>query len=385
MLVEYRGLIELNFTTLCAMDPHKVMNQLVRMRAMKVEDRERMESKKTTKEKNLYILDVLLESPFIALSKFLRVLNSIDHTHLELAELIQPVGYRIVWFTPDPAHAAAVVYALEKYDNAIFSKMQRIGSSESLVARRARVFVKEYSKEKLKELSEKLVNVQDVVKRSHEVEVCLLFPVSLEVSDISSALEACFEEDVSSDADLVIMSGTLSKEGGRSLDERRAMVIAPEAAYDEEIESVTSVRALPTELKTLETSLLQTLKGSPTWSQKELTSSGPLVEFACLGPQTAAKSSRELPVLDCAEDALDKTYNIISDPLASHFYSLCQDKRPGKSSLVCKGVLSSKEEAGDLSQSQVKTDSTVAVFSSCILMEICKHYYKTHCVSMETP
>ena len=351
MLSEYKEqLSSCHLEELCKkMNPLKVAGKLVNSGIFDQYDLEIVQSKITTLEKNSCILDTLVTRGFNGLSEFLKVLSSLDHTHLLLAELVQPVKYRIFWFAPTPTHAAAVVYVLEKYAQARFSKMWKQGKDKSLVVRRARVFVREYTEEDAEEFSKQAIDVTKMVKSSHEVEVCLVFPAS---GDITAALKVCFDEDMVSASDLVVMSGNSSSDG--RLEEER-VIVATEAMRGEESVSAGITGA---KLASLETSLHQILSGSgdqqPVWLRQ--CNKPPHIEFLSLS--------------DCTKDVSNSNtiHHLIPD-----FYKYCRDVCPGTKSLAFKGssFSSSKTMRGLESRG-----TGVIPATCCIVMEVCNYYYR---------
>jgi hypothetical protein len=204
MKLVYRHLLEDNVARLCRdMDPSQVLGRLVNSGIFQKYDAEKVNHKVTTQEKTTCIIDTLMNMPFEALSEFLCVLASIDAKHYALASEMQPVNYRIAWFSPSPTQAAAAVYVLEKYAGARFSKMARCG--DSLVVRRARLFPKEFkgSDDSAAPADDgsPLLDVAEVVSSSHQTELCLAFPVAN--ADTTDALGSWFGQDIVSDSEWV--------------------------------------------------------------------------------------------------------------------------------------------------------------------------------------
>lgn len=366
MRAEYKDLLEANLVRLCeVVNPAQVLSRLLKSGIFKQYDVERVNHEVTSQEKTSLIIETLMDRSFEALSEFLCILASIDSSHYDLGREIQPVKHCVAWFTPSPAHAAAVVYALEEYAGAKFSKMARCGESKSLIVRRARVFPREFGKDEdpdntimpndLDEDSLPL-DTQEIIKSSHQTEVCLVFPTVN--SDVSSVLESWFEEDLVGDADLILMSGECTGRRGR----RRAVIATEVCGGVAGGERVCA--GMGTEdMKSLEGHLSQVLKKrKEQWVEREcgVTDSGPRPEvgFVRLSQQPSEASDLTDEGADCAL--------CTANSLAFKFYQLCQRKHPIQPSLFCQGI-PHDGTAG--------TESTAAVACSCLLMEVCKFYY----------
>lgn len=383
----YRKLLDDNLVHFCeSMNPTKVVSRLVTRGILKKYDAETINHEVTTQNKNAKIIDTLQNRDFNSLSEFLRTLTSIDHNHSELAEKLQPVQHRITWFAPSPTQAAAVVYVLETYADAKFSRMERTGERKSLVVRRARIFPKEFTKEDYESHTGLPIDVDEVVRLSHKIEVCLVFPASHTASDTLFALESCFAgEELVSCADMLLMSGAYESHVG----ERRRAMIATEVCGMDKGESVCA-GMMEDELHSLKTTLLQTLtkisdeKGG--WIRKEghYADDKPELVFRRQQQLSTVNSDTTTPNLDIAEDATGATV-FTSDPQAFRFYSLCEDKCPGKQSLMCYGVFchEDSDKMGAVSPGATLegcvvgpgAESTAAVTSSCILMEVCRECF----------
>ena len=358
MKQEYENLMNRHLEALCSrMNMAAVLSRLVKSGMFTQDDLERVEHETTMQDKNTLIVDILAtERDFDALSEFLRVLASIDHTHYDLATELQPVRHRIAWFAPSPTHAAAVVHALEKYAGARFSKMSREGERKSLVVRRARVFPKEFDPKEQKDV----LDVQEVVKSSHQTEVCLAFPATQ--TDVSGTLRSWFGEGLAAGADLVLMSSVCGDMvGGRG--ERAVVVTEAQSGRGERVCAGIDGEGM----ESLKTQLSRSLAAGEgeEWMAKECGASDsgkPRVEFRVL--------SQHLPAEEEAAPKLALTGSCcsIKDTLPFLFYSLSQQHCPGQCSLLCVGIPPSVS-------GEVGSESTAAVACSCFLMEICRHFF----------
>ena len=363
----YGDLLEGNLSELCdKMVPSQVTSRLVKQGVFKDYDVQMLDSIVTKRHKNEYIINSISERGFSALTKFLCALSSIDHAHSALAERIQPVRNRITWFSAMPAHAAAVVYALEKYAGAKFSGMKRVGRNKVLVGRRARIFPKEYD-----EKNTPALDLPERAKHAHKTEVCLLFPATPTPADAAeSALESWFAEGLGLDADTVVMGGAYE---GEAVGERGRAVVATRCSYGEEEArgGLTEV-----EFESLEAALSESLSNldeRPPWLE-EFANAVPEVKFCkmcCQSPTGDETRSTE---------TASRGEVMVTDSLPFLFYKLCRQHCPGKRSLLCQGgyatACATSDGERDLSPAQpLDPESTAALRSSCVLLEICKHYY----------
>ena len=199
------------------MVPEKVANEMLKSKSFTKSDYEEVLHPRTSLLKSQKLLDLLQKKELNALTEFLRSLSSIDEKHRALAEIVQPVKYRVLWLSTSPSQAAAVVHIIEKSGDAAFSKMERVGKDKMLILRRARVFRTEYTTTKLKKMETKAM---ELVKCCHEVEVCLLFPRVFPSSsqNVAKLFEAVFEERLFPDVKLLCLGKLcdLDQDGGNS-------------------------------------------------------------------------------------------------------------------------------------------------------------------------
>lgn len=369
MIEFYKQLLDTHMNSLKVMDPSRVLNLLLlRSKFFGKYERELVEHEVTTQDKNQKILDLLSNADFDTLSEFICILSSIDHTHLDLALTVQPVRYRVLWFCPSSAQAAAVVYVLEKYARAKFSRMQRAGRDDCLVVRRGRPFPIEYKEGELKKKVESVDVLKKLLPYCHPVEVCLVFPASNDSAVVADALETSFEEEPSQKVDLFLLGNVyVGGMGGKG-----RVVMATQVCGGGEGEDSDILSGITDEdMSSLERALGDLAPQDLSWLNDEepTTMDKPQVIFSPVASTTAhsdsassaAAAADDVPTLEPCEDVM------VCDPLAFKFYSLCQDKYPGKQSLVCEGVVSSEEAR-----------SKMAVISSCVLMETCSHLYCTN-------
>ena len=364
MKVEYRDLLEGYLECLCKrMDPEKVLSRLKKSGVFQKYDEERVNHKITTQDKVSLIMEILMERSFEDLSKFLCILASIDSDHCDLALMVQPVNYRVAWFVPSPAHAAAVVYVLEKYAGAKFTKITRCG--EMLAMRRARVFPREFGKDEepddqvMPDEDSLPVDVEAIVTSSHQTEVCLFFPTAN--SDVLVALETWFGEGLVTGSQLLLMSDI---GGGPGAGRGRKGVIVTEVCTDGE-----RVHAGVEDLKSLEDHLSRVLmEGGHEWMKEEWmkeecgSKCEPQVGFAKLPSEEGTDG-----------DGSDQGAGPVpsaADSLAFKFYQLCQLKCPTQPSLLCQGI-PPLLPAGEVT---LGTKSAAAVTCSCFLLEVCRFY-----------
>lgn len=378
---EYRlYVLELHSEVLCkGMDPARVVSRLVKYGVFKQIDVELVDHEVSVQEKNLKIIDTLLERDFQGLSQFLRALMSIDHAHCQLAETLQPVQHRIVWFAPSPTHAASVVYTLERHAGAKFSGMERAGPDKSLVLRRARVFTEEYDREDFDPTSEQEreeeeeegqvpVDVGEVVRWSHRTEVCLFFPASSCAP--LPALKGLFaaREGLMASANLLLM-GMTQEEGGRKREGTRVQIAMEVSSAGER--SGAGLLA-GDKLEALKDSLSRSLKVPSqevgVWLEEERDSTDGKVELDfCTLTNTDMDTSTENGSSSIA---------FTDDPLVQEFSSLCREKCPGKANLLCRSVVC-KEEEGELAPVKLGLESRAAVTCSCVLMEVSRHLHNS--------
>lgn len=355
MLSKYQKLLDGVLTDLCEkMDTVKVTSELLKDPYFDKTDLETVMHPPTTRDKNSTLVDVLQGKDFDILSEFLRSLSSIDKTHLALAEAIQPVRFRILWFSINPAHAAAVVHTLKEYARASFSRMQRIGKDSSLILRRSRVFKKEYSKEEL------VKDTQESERYSHEVEVCLVFPSSQ--NDPIASLETCFKEKLISQPDVLVMGGVceVGGESGLSLVVSKATnakgVCVKPTGYNLAFSDFSQIRDAR----------------SSCIDQKR--------DRLCDHLESLHVESYSMQALECSSSESSPAF----DPDTFKFYSLCQDYFPESRSLVCKGSMPSLasdcarelEGVAPVGACGQMVESAAMVTSTCALMNIINYYYK---------
>ena len=356
---------------LCAMDPGKVMKGLASCDPplFKRDHLEEIRHNKTTDQKNMKLVETLMYRDFKGLSEFLRTLTSIDHAHYKLSLELQPLKHRIGWFAPSPAHAAAVVYVLEEYADAKFSRMERGGGdNKSLVIRRARIFPDEFTPEE-KERSEVPIDAMERVKWSHTTEVCLVFPASN--IDSMTALEKFLEDKkLTSELDLILTS-VVEVKGQGSREKGGEAVLAEEVLCDtgrvsSGVEKAKKLESLKTYLNTFSP------HGPEHWleREKEIIGTKPDISF-----NTLEQCSSEISDSNSTDDASANTSStiLVRDPIAYRFYELCGAKCPGKASLLCYSAVR-REEEGALATVSLRAESRAAVTSSCVLMEVCRHF-----------
>lgn len=374
----YRILLDTHNEALCkGMDPAKVANRLAKSGVFRLFDLEHVNSKIATQEKNEEIISRLQNRSFKDLSVFLCVLTSIDHAHYELALQLQPVTRRILVFSPSPSHAAAVVYVMEKYAGAKFSKMERVGTEKALVLRRARVFPRELNTEDIP-LTQRLREKERALF-SHRTELSLVFPAYHTPGDATSALESLFSEGLVSSADVVLMSAVCGRrEGGGT-------VIATQVCCTETAE------AKPRSLETHLSQALSKQSNERTWRDEVAVE----LEFGLSCRQPLIRDSNELPNLDSNEppnlDGTGDTSNsaafTLEDPLSLGFSALCRDQCPGKcSTLLCCGLLPHEAEptataevslaSGGAEPERLGSESVAALTSSGVLKETCEYFDK---------
>lgn len=357
---EYRRLLDANMAALCeGMDHAKVVSRLAKSGLFGKFELEKISHKDTTQDKNMQVVEYLQDRDFGGLSEFLRTLASIDHAHYKLAEKLQPVEHRIAWFAPSPAHAASVVYALEEYAGAKFSRMERGGANKSLVIRRARIFPREFDREQ-QPRTEVPLDSEKMVTFSHKTEVCLIFPASHVPSDILPALESFFA------ADELISNVDMFLTGVTDVVGRGRVVLATEVCNVVGGERV-SAGVKEDKLKSLETCLKSLEQGTEEWIKKEQDGVALKLDVSFNTLCQLTKGSEE--TLDAATSVI-----FISDPMAYRFYELCQARCPEKGSLLCHSALCQEEE-GELAVVGLGVETRAAVTSSCVLMEVCRHLY----------
>lgn len=363
---EYRDLLEGKMALLCErMDPAKVLSRLKKSGVFQKYDVERVDHQTTTQDKVTLILEIMMERSFEDLSQFLCILASIDY---DLAILVQPVNYHIAWFVPSPAHAAAVVYVLEKYAGAKFTKITRCG--EMLAVRRARVFPREFEKDEepddpvLPDEDSLPVDAEEAVALSHQTEVCLVFPTAN--TDVSVALETWFGGDSVTDAQLVLMGGIGAGTPARG---RKGVIVTEVCTGGER------VCAGVKDLKPLDSHLSSVLEdGREEWIKKECGSAEckPQVEFVTIPEQPSPEENGEGSDQRGGSDHVPST----AKSLAFNFYQLCQLKCPTQPSLLCQGILPPDPgtHPPDPAREMRAAESTAAVNCSCYLMEVCRFY-----------
>ena len=226
MLLEHKSLIEANVADLITMDPEKMVTQLVRRGILIREDCELISSQFTTREKNEKIIRVLKQRGPKAFDTFFQSLNSIDERHITLSEKLQPVRYRILWFTSCPRDAAAVAYGLETYDGSILTNAGGRKSQHSYILRRGRIFKKDLGSKTERERD------MDLVPLARDVELYLAFPISERGDTPRKALMDVFAQ-LGTRVDMAVMSGTCVGVRGDSVTELGVrggeVVIATEA------------------------------------------------------------------------------------------------------------------------------------------------------------
>lgn len=333
------------------MHPDKVVSRLAKAGVFRRYELETIDSKTTTQAKVTQVIEFLQNRDFDGLSEFLRILASVDQAHYQLAQQLQPVRHRVAWFAPSPAHAAAVVYALERYAGAKFSSMVRGGEDKSLVMRRARIFPREFAADRQPK-TEVPVDVQHEVTWSHKTEVCLAFPASHLPCDVLPALEKFFAEGgVVTDADMVVTSVVVETESDSCEEEEERSVIVATEVCDE-----ASGEKACAGVEEARLSFLRSLSGKGTgdWIEKERTKLE--IDFK---PLLCQSQDSKAPITPITGTATTSPCISTSSPVPYRFYQLCQEKFPEKSSLLC----------------HCPAESRAAVTTTCVLMEVCKHFY----------
>lgn len=365
----YRILLDTHNEALCkGMDPAKVANRLVKSGVFRLFDLEHVNSKIATQEKNEEIISRLQNRSFKDLSVFLCVLTSIDYAHYELALQLQPVTRHILVFSPSSSHAAAMVYVMEKYAGAKFSKMERVGTEKALVLRRARVFPRELNTEDIP-LAQRLRDKERALS-SHRTELSLVFPAYHAPGDATSALESLFSEGLVSSADVVLMSVVCGRR------ERGGAVIATQVCCTETAE------AKPRSLETHLSHALSEQSSERTWRDEVAVD----LEFG-VSWQPLIRDSNEPPNLDSAGDTSNSAAFTLEDPLSLGFSALCRDQCPGKcSTLLCCGLLPHEAEptataevslaSGGAELDRLGSESIAALTSSGVLKETCEYFDK---------
>ena len=93
--------------------PAAVMKPLRRHQVLNKEDCEEILAKVTTREQNEAMITILMRRS--AVRMFTVLVDALWRVRPELANELQPVRCTIVWFAPDPVHAAAIASTLEKH------------------------------------------------------------------------------------------------------------------------------------------------------------------------------------------------------------------------------------------------------------------------------
>lgn len=170
------------------MTPIPVLEQLQRRKVFDRSDREEVLAVTTTKGKNDKIVDLLVrgrgEEGFVGFVASLRELH-----YTQLAELLVPVRYRILWCSSAASHAAVVVHMLETHANAEFQAVE-VEEGLNCLSRRGVVF-----------------DGEDIYT---VVEIHLVFPIDDKC--VSGAMESAFSS-VCPQADIVVMSGVCERIG----------------------------------------------------------------------------------------------------------------------------------------------------------------------------
>lgn len=200
MLWEHKGLLETKEAELTTMNPDKVLTQLMRSGIFTHEDCEVVNSQNTTSQKNGKIIHQVKQRGPEAFDVFFQSLNSIDEHHIELAEKLQPVRHRILWFTSSPRDAAAVAFSLKTYDDTYLSSTRRWNSQSNYLLRRGRIFKRDLSSKTAREKD------LDMVLLAQDAEVYLAFPISERGDTPRRALEEVFA-DLGAKMDVAVMSG----------------------------------------------------------------------------------------------------------------------------------------------------------------------------------
>lgn len=332
-----------------SMDSQKVTNQLFRRGIFQIFDVETINDEKTTVLRNSKILETLESRDFDGLSELIRILNSIDEAHSELAYFIQPVRHSVVWFASSPSHAAAAVHELEGKAGARFSKMQRIGDNHELVTRRARIFPRKLTDDDDGSNNGRQVDLdlEDRITHSHEFEVHLVFPAS--TVDIERSLENLFKESFVCKADLLLMMFEC-----RVSEPRAGVVMATEVYTEEERGKKICAELTENELTSLKGFLAQRTSDIPP------TPTAPSVYFSSSSQNIIPSNSGLAP-----EDSSAPT---VSDSLVFKFYSLCRENQKKTQKSLAVGSIVPHSEEGVLSP-----ESAAALDSSTVLMKvICK-------------
>lgn len=370
MLPPYRELLDNQIEDLCEkMNPEKVVSELLKYRLFDKSDMEKVMAPSTTRDRNVQLVNILEGMEFDTLSEFLRSLSSIDQTHLALAEAIQPVRYRVLWLSMSPVHAAAVVHTLETYANASFTKLQRIGADRSLILRRTRVFKREYSREELAKIN---IDAQELVKYSHEVEVCLVFPSV--GKDPIVCLETFFKQSLISKLDLVVMGGVCEMGGGcgrsfivSQVTDLKEVCVKP-TSYDLTSSDFSKIRDASKEDSLSDHASLQ-IESCPMQAKS--------VDDLCLTSSPAADR--------CSTSDPSMMFDLVT----FQFYSLCHLYLPETRSLVCKsnvpfsGCNKPTKEAEVGIVSGCGHESEAVMQSARALMNIITYYYKCNIYSKD--
>ena len=184
MLQKHRDLLQSKESELTGMDTDKVLAQLTRAGKFSHTDCEIVNAEPTTVEKNPKIIELISGRGSDAFDVFFTSLCSIDGDHARMAEILQPVRHRILWFTSSPRHAAAVAYGLETYYDSVLTATERRNSKKNYILRRGRCFKREVDSR----------SDYNHVLFARDVEVYLAFPTSEKGDTPRKALLEVFED-----------------------------------------------------------------------------------------------------------------------------------------------------------------------------------------------
>ena len=352
------------------MDPEKVVNELWGCELLHKSDKEGVMCLDKTFQKNQKLVDIIQSRNFKTFSKFLHILCSIDEKHLALAEELQPVRFRILWFSFNQLQAAAVVHTLERYAGAAFTRMQRIGEGGSLILRRGRVFIKEHSKEELKRDPHKRLE-----RYSHDVEVSLVFPSFW--SDPISSLESCLKQQLfSQQLDMLVMGGVCEGSG----EDGQGVVITKAT----QLKGVVEVCAKPMGIDLISSDFSHIVDVESSWINNSLCNRlGNLQITPCPMDSRSGKEAQfssdqqDASMCGCSEA------NVVFDPTVFNFYGLCREYFPKARSVVCLGSLPRVAAASPCRPTQEvegivgygRGVELAAMTSARALMNIIHYYY----------
>ncbi len=190
LLQKHRTLLDHHREELCTlMNPPGVIMQLMRQGVLTTMDQQTILARPADFDRNGAILDELFKRGPSALHELVRCLRSLDEKYSTIVSTLQPVCYRVLWFATSPAEAAAVVHALESYNDVKFTAFPRnLASKSTYIVRRATAFIKWVPIEDPNNDDEEAFDCID------DVEVCLIFPTAERSDYVIETLRAAFQK-----------------------------------------------------------------------------------------------------------------------------------------------------------------------------------------------